>query len=218
MAQGATSSKPFEPGTTGWTAGDLDDPRIEEKWVEGSYEIVEGVLTTMPPAYFVGGKALFNLMYAVRSFQERAGIPGDFSIEVDLVIDDERVAKADAVWMTPEEQARQADVARRAGRAEPDRARILVPPTLVIESVSPGHERHDRHVKRKWYAEWGVANYWLLDAFDRSLECLVLEGGSYRADQHGRGDAEVRPAVFQGLVVSLSRLWAGPTAGPGDGQ
>ena len=50
-----TSSKPFEPGTTGWTASDLDDPAIEREWFRGRYEIVEGVLTKMPPAYFTGG-------------------------------------------------------------------------------------------------------------------------------------------------------------------
>lgn len=58
MPRGALSSKPFRPGTTGWSASDLDDPRIEGKWLRGSYEIVEGVLTRMPPAYFIGGESL----------------------------------------------------------------------------------------------------------------------------------------------------------------
>jgi len=209
MTRGVTSSKPFEPGTTGWTAGDLDDPRVEEQWLKGSYEIVEGVLTTMPPAYFIGGKALYRLMRAVSAFQDSHSLAGDFSVEVDLVIDDERVAKADAVWMTPLEQQRQAEAALRGGRSDPHRSRILVPPTLVIESVSPGHERHDRHVKRKWYAEWGVKHYWLLDAFEQSLECLVLDAVAYRVDVAGRGDDEVRPALFPGLTLSLLTLWAG---------
>jgi Uma2 family endonuclease len=209
MTRGVTSSKPFEPGTTGWTAGDLDDPRIEEQWLKGSYEIVEGVLTTMPPAYFTGGKALFNLMFEVRTFQRQVGIAGDFSVEVDLVIDDERVAKADAVWMTPQEQQRQAEAALRGGRSDPNRSRILVPPALVIESLSPGHERHDRHVKRKWYAEWGVKHYWLLDAFEQSLECLVLDAGTYSVVATGRGEDLVRPTLFPGPTLSLATVWAG---------
>jgi Uma2 family endonuclease len=204
---GATSSKPFKPGTTGWTARDLDDPRIEEKWLRGSYEIVEGVLTRMPPGYFVGGKSLFNLMFLVRSYQQERAIAGSFSVEVDLIIDSERVAKADAVWMTPRDQMLQAEAARNAGRADPQRTRILVPPSIVIESVSPGHERHDRIIKRKWYTEFGVPHYWLLDAFEQSLECLVLESGSYRVNQSGRGNEEVRPAVFADLTIPLAAVW-----------
>jgi len=211
MARGATSSKPFRPGTTGWTASDLDDPRIEGKWVRGAYEIVEGVLTRMPPAYFIGGESLFNVMFLVRSHQERNGISGSFSPEVDIIIDEERVAKADAVWMTPHERLLQAEAARDVGRADPDRTRILVPPSLVIESISPGHERHDRNVKRKWYAEFGVANYWLLNAYERSLELLVLEDGAYRTDCSGTEDANLRPAMFPGLELPLARVWATST-------
>ena len=213
MARGATSSKPFRPGTTGWTASDLDDPRIEEKWLRGSYEIVEGVLTRMPPAYFVGGESLVNLMFAVRVHQKTHGVAGSFSVEVDLIIDEERVAKADAVWMTPQERSRQTDASRTAGRPDPDRTRILVPPSLVVESISPGHERHDKHVKRKWYAEFGVAHYWLLNAYERSLQCLMLEAGAYRIDQDARGDGEVRPGLFPGLIIPLASLWGPESVG-----
>jgi Uma2 family endonuclease len=207
MPRGATSSKPFRPGTTGWTASDLDDPRIEGKWLRGSYEIVEGVLTRMPPAYFVGGKSLFNLMYLVRAHQDRSSIEGSFSVEVDIIIDEERVAKADAVWMTPREQEVQAEASRNAGRSDPERTRILIPPSLVIESVSPGHERHDHRVKRKWYSEFGVPNYWLLNAYERTLECLSLSSGEYGTDQSGSADGVIQPSMFPGLTVPLRSVW-----------
>ena len=101
--------------------------------------------------------------------------------------------------------------ARRSssGPRDPERTRILVPPTLVIESLSPGHEAHDRRTKRKWYAEFGVPNYWLFDPFARSMECLMLESGTYRVDRHARGDDELRPSLFPGLVVPLGEVWSG---------
>ena len=55
----------FEPGTTGWSADDLDDPEIERLWFQGAYEIVEGVLTKMPPAYFDGSIAVQRLVDVV---------------------------------------------------------------------------------------------------------------------------------------------------------
>ena len=61
----STLPRPFRVGTTGWTAADLDDPRIERLWERGAYEIVEGVLTKMTPAYFDGSVARQSLIDTV---------------------------------------------------------------------------------------------------------------------------------------------------------
>ena len=208
MTQSAeTSSKPFEVGTLGWTASDLDDPAIEREWFRGRYEIVEGVLTKRPPAYFTGGESLLNLVLIVKAHTDAHGPRGSFAPEVDIIMGEPRVAVADAVFLTVEERARQDEAARRAGKTDARRARILVPPTLVIESVSPGHELHDQRTKRRWYADFGVPNYWILDAFRRALACLVLEGDHYRDDAAGHDDQIVRPSAFPGLEIPLAQLW-----------
>lgn len=200
--------KPFEPGTTGWTEADLDDPAIERQWFAGRYEIVEGVLTITPPAYFSGGESSFRLAYLIESYLRAAGVAGGgFSPEADIVMDVDRVVRADFAYLTAAEKLAQREAVRAAGRVDPRRARLLVPPTLVIESVSPGHEAHDRQTKRRWYAEFGVPNYWLLDAFERTLECLVLDGRSYRADAAGRGNEVLRPVAFPDLCIPLQPLW-----------
>src|SRR5437899_929176 len=54
--------RPFEPGTTGWTVDDLEDPEISWLWQEGHYEIVEGVLTLMPAAYLDGSLSIRKLL------------------------------------------------------------------------------------------------------------------------------------------------------------
>jgi Uma2 family endonuclease len=207
MTLASHESKPFEPGTTGWTASDLDDPAIERLWFAGRYEIVEGVLTTMPPAYFVGGHALANLLFVLTEYSREKRLGFHFATEVDVVIDESRLARIDAVMLTSEDRARQAAAVKRAGRKDPDRTRILVPPTLAIEVVSPGHELHDRRTKRRWYADFGVPNYWILDPFDRSLQGLTLEGGAYANAFSGREDAELSSPMFPGLCLALGPLW-----------
>lgn len=51
----AAYTRIFEPGTLGWSADDLAYLEFRRLWAEGSYEIVDGVLTIMPAAYFPSG-------------------------------------------------------------------------------------------------------------------------------------------------------------------
>jgi Uma2 family endonuclease len=198
----------FVPGTTGWSVDDLDDPAIEALWNAGKYEIVEGVLTTMPPAYFDSGFALLNLVQLIDAHNKSIGLGGAFAFEVDVVMGRYRLPRVDALYLSAEDQRKQKQAHAKRGRSDLQYGRILVPPTLIIESLSRGHESHDRETKRNWYAEAGVPNYWLLDAAVRSLECLVLDGTAYRADAVGHHDVEIRPALFPGLVIPLGTLWA----------
>jgi Uma2 family endonuclease len=204
----STSHKLMAPGTTGWTVADLDDPAVESQWLDGRYEIVEGVLTVMPPAFFSGGEAVFNLVFQVESqLRDRGPTGGAFSPEVDIVISPHRVVRADFAYLTREQKRRQSVAAVADGRLDPRRSRILIPPLLIIESRSSGHEAHDRQTKRQWYAEFGVAHYWLLDVFDRSVECLRLDGATYVVDCAGRGSDILRPACFPSVAVRLSDVW-----------
>jgi Uma2 family endonuclease len=199
----------FVPGTTGWSVDDLDDPAIERLWCQGRYEIVEGVLTVMAPAFFDGGYALQRLLFVLRDHTEARGIEGAFATAVDMILNKRRLPVVDAVFMCAEDLERQKNAHAATGkRRQLKYGRLLVPPTLVIESVSLGHEAHDRETKRGWYAEAGIPNYWLLDAQQRSLECLVFESDDYRIDQSGRNADEIKPTLFPGLVIPLAQLWA----------
>lgn len=200
----------FTVGTTGWTAADLDDPRIEAEWLKGHFEIVEGVLTRMPAAYFDGGIALQRLIFILRD----ALLPSDpdaaIATEVDLIVGPMRVPRVDAVYLSPQARGAQKAAQAKSSRQRPNirYGRIVVPPTLVIESLSLGHEAHDRVTKRAWYAEAKIPNYWLLNAQERTLECLVLDGGDYRVDVGGRDADPLRPSLFPDLVIPLAKLWA----------
>jgi Uma2 family endonuclease len=186
---------------------DLEDPAIERQWFNGPYEIVDGVLTKTPPAYFAGGESLFLLMTLAREHAAKLGTKARFSTEVDIVCSRRRVARSDAAMLLPDDTARQNAAARKVGKTDLKRTRIYVPPTLVIESMSVGHEDHDREVKRVWYAEFGVPHYWLLDAYEETLQCLRLSGGAYEIDAEGKGPAVIRPSLFPGLSLNLKDLW-----------
>lgn len=207
MDSPTTTSRPFEVGTTGWTADDLLDPQVEREWEQGRYEIVEGVLTRMPAARYDGQKRLKRLSDVVDDYLKNRGRVERLVGEVDLILNDLRVPKADALLMTPADEQRQREENVRRGRDANDFGRIIVPPTLLIESISLGHEKHDRVLKRQWYAAAGIPNYWLFDPYRQTLECLALDPGGYRVDQSGRDQDVLKPSAFPGLVIPLSDLW-----------
>jgi Uma2 family endonuclease len=197
----------LQPGTMGWTAADLDDPEVRALWDAGPYEILDGVLTIMPPAYFRGGNVLDNLKFVLRNHFAQAGIRAQIAGEVDLVTTPSRVVRADGVVVLGEQlrglEALRFDTPDTDWR---DHA-LTLPPTLVIESVSRGHEFHDHVTKRQWYAEFGVPHYWIIDGKRKSLECFGLETGAYVVDAQGRDEAAVSPAAFPGLIIPLGELW-----------
>jgi len=60
------------------------------------------------------------------------------------------------------------------------RAAITGAPDLVLEIISPSTARADRKIKPPLYAKYGVAEFWLVDPDDQSVEVFVLDGETYR--------------------------------------
>jgi Uma2 family endonuclease len=202
-----TEHRQLIPGSTGWSVHDLDDPRVEAEWEAGNFQIIEGVLALMPPAYFQTNEALLRLIFQLQVYLKARGEPAGFACEVDVVVGEMRVPKADAVYMTPSDKAKQLRAKNQKAPKPLKFGRLSVPPTLVIENISKGHESEDRVVKRRYYAEAAIPNYWILDVYEKSLECLVLRRGKYALDQLGRGKAILNPKCFARLSIDLAKVW-----------
>ena len=195
------------PGSIGWRVSQLDDPQTELLFTSGRYEIINGVLTPMAAAHFDPNACLFELIFQIKLFQTKAGIKGRFAPECDIIVDDLRLVTADFVWVTPEQSRLQRQAAAERQKRDARRSGLYVPPTLVIESVSYGHQDHDRVTKFAWYAEFGVAHYWIFDALNRTLDCFALKGGKYGLAARGENDGAVAVPLFEGLTIELARVW-----------
>lgn len=206
---GTGAAPVLQVGTIGWSVSDLDDPEISALWERGRYEIVDGVLAVMPPAYFRGGSVVIRLQFALHAYFLSRKIRAEYAGEADIAISESRVVRGDCAVVAgadlPKFQALKFSTPNTDWR---DHALIL-PPTIVIESISRGHERHDRVTKRQWYADFGIPNYWMVDAYTQSLECLKLINGEYQMDATGRARDIVRPTAFSGLEIELDEIWGG---------
>ena len=75
------------------------------------------------------------------------------------------------LWEVPQATVRQPDLA--VVRYEPgDRPRLVEPPLLVVEIVSPTSQERDLVAKRRDYARAGAEHYWLVDPQTPLVVCL----------------------------------------------
>lgn len=161
----------------------------------------------MPAARFRGGSVTVMLTFILQDHLRQQHVPCKFASETDIEVSSPRVVRADAALVWGSDLAKfdalKFDDPRTDWRDYP----LKLPPTLVIESISRGHELHDRRTKFRWYAEFGVQHYWIVDAYARRLDCLVLDPPSYRTDASGSGDEQVQPPAFPGLKIELRDVW-----------
>jgi len=75
-------------------------------------------------------------------------------------------------------------------------------PLLVVELLSPSTAHHDRNDKRRWYAELGVQEYWLVDCDARSIEVIDL-----RTDE-ARVEDPVRSTGLPDLILPVSGIFS----------
>jgi Uma2 family endonuclease len=197
----------LRPGTFGWSINDLRDPEIRQLWEAGRFEILDGVLIVMPPAYFRGGSVVDNLKFILRAHFRANHVPAAFSGEVDIAIASDRVVRADGVAICGNDLRKFDSLHFAPPRTNWRDHELTLPPTIIIESVSRGHETHDHITKRNWYAQFKVPNYWIVDGLSRSLDCLRLSEDHYVTDTTGKDRDILKPAAFPGLAISLQDIW-----------
>ena len=82
-------------------------------------------------------------------------------------------------------------------------------PDLAVEVMSQDRRR-DLVMKRGWYAEAGVPEYWIIDPVNDTITILELSTGEYvgRAVL-GRDDTLTTPTI-PGFALALERLFSNP--------
>lgn len=96
---------------------------------------------------------------------------------------------------------------RRERLPDPDQPPISIAPDWVCEILSPSTAARDTTVKKRLYAEHGVAHYWLIDPDRRTLEALALVEGRW-VDVGSYGDEDAaRIPPFEAVELSIGRLF-----------
>lgn len=81
------------------------------------------------------------------------------------------------------------------------------PPDVVIEVLSPGTASRDLGLKRDYYGQAGVPEYWIVDPETETIEVLVLDNGNYRQGGLFRAADALRSRQLSELELPLGELW-----------
>lgn len=160
-----------------------------------NYELVRGVLVVTPMASLAERSPNDLLGYWINSYryQHPAGsCVVETAFEHYVSIRDNRRRADRVVW-----------VVQAGHRPDPNRD----VPTIVIEFVSAGKAawRRDYVEKRDEYLEAGVAEYWIIDRFQRSLTvCFPADG---KPSERIFGANEIyRTAILPGFELPIVQL------------
>lgn len=150
---------------------------------EGKAEFVNGAVVYHSPARARHLRACLNLAACLDAFVKRFGL-GEVLVEKALVCLTRNDFGPDIAFFT----------ADRARAFTPDQMEFPAP-DFVVEVLSDSTEKTDRGVKFEDYAAHGVAEYWIVDPVDQSVEQYRLEGAAFRLH------AKVREGLIHSLVV-----------------
>ena len=165
---------------------------------EGRWELVDGVLIKMAEPNHDHQGLVSVLHWLIRSHLVAAiprlgiALPG-----IALALSRSRVAVPDLVYV-------------RAERQHMWQGRIITgAPDLVVEVMSQDRAK-DLIRNRRWYAEAGIPEYWIVDPVNDTLTILELAGSQYiERAVLGRNDTLTTPTL-PGLSIPLTELFDDP--------
>lgn len=160
------------------------------------YQLIGGTLTVAPSPSFFHQNIVGELFGELRAFvrQHDLGTVILSPMDVHLTVVD--VYQPDILFICKE----------NLSQIDPlDRVRIV--PDLVVEVLSPSTEEQDYDRKKTIYGECGVAEYWIVDPRERTVEVLLNERGKYRRESFVQAPAELVSPMFPGFSLSLEQLF-----------
>jgi Uma2 family endonuclease len=157
-------------------------------------EFISGETVVHSPAKAKHLRTTQNLAGLLRAFVQRQGLGEVFS-EKALICLTRNDYEPDVVFF---ERA-------KAGGFSPDQMEFPAP-DFIAEVLSESTEQRDRGVKFDDYADHGVAEYWIIDCDEASVEQYSLRDGVYQSAQklkHG----EIDSLVVAGFRIPIAAIF-----------
>ncbi|KWT94372.1 Uma2 family endonuclease [Candidatus Magnetominusculus xianensis] len=163
-------------------------------------EIIEGDLSMTPTPGFSHQHVTAGLLLILGHYIEKTGVGFIVTAPTDVILSDYNVVQPDLLFVAKNRRG----IIKERG--------VFGPPDLVVEIISPSSHYRDVHVKTSLYERFGVAEFWIVNPFMKSIEVLLLSAercyalfsdGCLMAD----GKEKVVSSVLAGLTVDLTEVF-----------
>ena len=185
-------STPTAPGPRRWTADEARALQDESRpWPR--YECIDGALLVTPaprPAHYYAQMALYE---RVRTYVQAQRLGEAYVPPTDVTLEPDTTVQPD-LYVVPGWP-----VQRLRAWSEITTLR------LAVEVLSPSTARHDRLVKRRFYARMGVPEYWIVDPDTRLVERSHPDG---RVDVVGDRLEWLPPGAAEPFVLELEPFFS----------
>jgi len=154
-------------------------PAIRRRWITAEvrslmdesrhwprYELIGGELIVTPSPGFPHQTAALELLFILKPYLDEQGIGIPMLPPADLELVPDTITQPDVFVLDPHSVADTVEMPTWA-----DFKRLL----LAVEIISPSSVRTDRIVKRDFYLDAGVPEYWILDPVARMIERWTRE-------------------------------------------
>jgi Uma2 family endonuclease len=153
------------------------------------YEMLWGELHMAASPPFAHQDIQASLIVRLRGYVRERGL-GKVVGPIDLYRDEVNYVQPDISYFTTEQLS------------QITQQQIRQVPPLIVEILSPSTAKTDREDKRRWYAELGVREYWLVDPLEQRVEVIDLATDVERAED------PVRSIVLPDLILPLAEIFA----------
>jgi Uma2 family endonuclease len=160
------------------------------------HEIIDGEHHMTPSPQTRHQIVLTNISFILINHVRESNLGTVILAPMDVLLSDTTVVQPDLLFIRKD---RESIIKKNYIEGSPD---------LLVEILSPGNEKLDRHTKMKHYALHGVEEYWIIDFEALILEQYLLEGQVYR--RSGVFTEHFFPSVFPDLTIQLSEIFKGP--------
>jgi Uma2 family endonuclease len=160
-------------------------------------DLIDGVIYMASPENTDANDLFLWLSTVIYGYVERKKLGYVFGSRVAFRLDERNGPEPDIAFVLNE----------HADRI--NRGRVVGPPDLAVEIVSPESIERDYEKKRKQYQRAGVPEYWIIDEDDQTILLLRLDARrKYREvrPRHGLFHSEILP----GFYLDPNWLWQEP--------
>ena len=162
---------------------------------EGVWELADGELFEMPPPSYDHQNLIDYLVRMINNFLDTTDpLLGTIVSGIGVILSETRAPTPDAVYL----KAEKGNLIRGSF--------VEGVPDLVVEVLSSDRSR-DLVLKRDWYHEAGILEYWIMDPAADSLSVLEwTESGYFLRGVFGRGDV-LTTSTIPGFELEMNMLF-----------